>query len=170
MATRKRRSQAASGGDKSQGRKVGLLAKEWAVRLIVEWPEGNLKDRGNILGELTDSEPGYDSHDLEELPPFGTFLTIVFPHDDWGERAGDYASDYRALKKNKHESDTWQFEVRSDQPGREITLSWEMHGDYPEFPTLIDLESGEIVDIDPSVPGSYTFVMGATTHRFEWQY
>jgi hypothetical protein len=162
---------AANGGDKGQGRKVGLMAKEWAVRLTAEWPDGNLKDPGNILGELIDSESGYDSHDLEELSPFSSpYLTIVFPHADWGERAGSYASDYRGLKQNKHEGDTWQFEVRTDQPGREVTLTWGMHGDYPEMLTLIDLESGEIVDIDPSVPGSYTFVMDATVHRFEWSY
>ena len=31
--------------------------------------------------------------DLPEMAPFSTpYLTIVFPHDDWGDRAGDYAS------------------------------------------------------------------------------
>jgi VCBS repeat-containing protein len=69
-----------------QRRKARLEAKEWYVRLIAEWPAGNLKDRNNVLGELVDSDPGFDVHDLKELPPFSTqFLTVVFPHDDWGE-------------------------------------------------------------------------------------
>jgi hypothetical protein len=159
-------------GNAGQERRTArLAAKEWYVRLIADWPEGNLKDRGNVLGELADSVPGYDLHDLEELSPFSApYLTIVFPHDDWGERAGSYASDYRALKKNKNEGDSWRFEVRSDQPGREITLRWAMQGDYPEAPTLIDLESGETVAVDPTVPDSYTFVMDAATHRFAWTY
>jgi hypothetical protein len=152
-------------------RKARLEAKEWYVRLIAEWPAGNLKDRNNVLGELVDSDPGFDVHDLKELSPFSTpFLTVVFPHDDWGERAGNYASDYRPLKKNKNVGDSWQFEVRTDQPGREITLRWAMQGSYPKAPLLINLDTGEVVDIDPAVPGSYTFVMDAATQRFEWMY
>ncbi|MHC4065738.1 MAG: Ig-like domain-containing protein, partial [Planctomycetota bacterium] len=172
---------AASGGEKGapdkgdnpghERRQARLEASEWYVRLIAEWPEGNLKDRNNVLGELLDSEPGHDLHDLKELPPFSIpYLTVVFPHDDWGDYAGNYASDYRALKKNKNEGDSWQFEVRSDQPGRLITLSWAMAGDYPAAPLLINLDSGEMVEIDPTVPGSYSFVMDAATQRFEWMY
>ena len=66
--------------------------------------------------------------------------------------------------------DSWQFEVRTDQPGREITLRWVPKGDYPNVPLLINLDTGEGVEIDPGVPGSYTFVMDATTQRFEWIY
>ena len=152
-------------------RKARLQAKEWYVRLIAEWSAGNLKDRSSILGELVDSGPGFDVHDLKELSPFSIhFLTIVFPHDDWGENAGNYASDFRPLKKNKNVGDSWQFEVRTDQPGREITLRWVMQGSYPKAPLLINLDTGEVVDIDPAVPGSYTFVMSAASQRFEWMY
>jgi hypothetical protein len=154
-----------------QRREARLQGKEWYVRLIAEWPEGGLKDRGNVLGQLSDSELGFDAHDLEELSPFSTpYLTIVFPHDDWGEKSGNYTSDYHPLIKGKSHGDLWQFEVRTDEPGREITLRWLMQGAFPQEPLLINVETGETVDVDPAVPGSYTFVMDATTQRFEWMY
>ncbi|MHC5112595.1 MAG: cadherin-like domain-containing protein, partial [Planctomycetota bacterium] len=154
-----------------QRREARLQGKEWYVRLIAEWPAGKLMDRNNVLGELVDANPGFDVHDLRELPPFSSqFLTVVFPHDDWGENVGNYASDYRPLKKNKNVGDSWQFEVLIDQPAREITLSWVMQGDIPRAPLLINLDTGEVVDMQQSDPGSYTFVMDATTQRFEWTY
>jgi VCBS repeat-containing protein len=154
-----------------QRREARLQGREWYVRLIAEWPEGGLKDRGNVLGQLADSELGFDAHDLQEMSPFSTpYLTIVFPHDDWGEKSGNYASDYHPLSKGKSRGDAWQFEVRTDQPGREITLRWVMQGEYPQEPLLINVETGETVAVDPAVPGSYTFVMDGTTQRFEWMY
>jgi hypothetical protein len=45
-----------------------------------------------------------------------------------------------------------------------------MQGDIPKAPLLINLDTGEVVEIDPAVPGSYTFVMDAATQRFEWIY
>ena len=34
----------------------------------------------------------------------------------------------------------------------------------------IGLESGETVEVDPTVPGGYTFVLDAAGRRFEWAY
>jgi hypothetical protein len=32
------------------------------------------------------------------------------------------------------------------------------------------VDTGEMVEIDVTVPGSYTFIMSTASARFEWQY
>ncbi|MEZ5583100.1 MAG: hypothetical protein R3F37_10370 [Candidatus Competibacteraceae bacterium] len=69
-----------------------------------------------MLGRLNDSLDDYDTHDLEELPPtFSPYLTLVFPHDDWGDRSDDYTTDYRAFALDPEAVTDWEFEIRSDQ-------------------------------------------------------
>lgn len=139
-------------------------ATPWVVRLIVE--SETLRDAGNLLGQLADSLQGFDSHDLPELAPFGdTFLTLVFPHGDWGAQAGDYTTDFHALGA---ETDEWQMEVRSSEIGKEITLRWE--GWPPKHSRarawLIDGEAGKVVAVEPG--GSYTFLMTSGRRSLRW--
>ena len=59
------------------------------MRVIVE--SGDFRDAGNVLGQLPDSLDGPDGHDLEELAPFGSsYLTVIFPHEEWGGDAWGY--------------------------------------------------------------------------------
>ena len=127
-----------------------------------------MQDRNNVFGQLSDSKKGYDEHDLKELPPFGErYLTIVFPHPEWGDRANDYASDFHPLKKSNN-NDKWIFEVRTDDPDRELTLTWTGPNEVLNNSWLIDESSGETVEV---IPGAgYTFVMNATSRRFRWEF
>jgi hypothetical protein len=128
---------------------------EWYVRLIAEVPAEGLKDRGNVLGQLKDSKPGFDSHDLPELAPsFTPYLTVVFP--------GEYASDFHPVKAG---ADSWKFVVRTDNPGRKVKLSWEVNGKAPANMSLKDLKTGKVIQ---RKAGSYTFVMGSTERAFTW--
>jgi len=98
--------------------------QEWYLRLIAEEPLQRLKDKGNVLGHLNDSNNSKDSHDLLELAPFGSrYLTIVFPHPEWGENAGNYTSDYH--HPDAYNADEWLFEVRTSAVNSDITLRWE---------------------------------------------
>lgn len=139
-------------------------AEEWGLRLIVE--ADDLVDPGNLLGCLSDSVDGSDQHDLKELSPFDTskFLTIVFPHSDWGAYAGDYTSDYRAVTKRGNSE--WSFEVRSDRP-RTITLSWAGPDDILQHSKLKDDESNKTFNPNPN--NTYTVVMTKPVHRFRWR-
>ena len=136
---------------------------EWYVSLTAT--AGDLKDSGNVLGQLRDSRYGYDLHDLKELSPFATpYLTIVFPHPDWGDHAGDYGSDFRGTNKRKNK---WTFEVRSDDPNREITLSWSSLADMSGM-SLLDTATGMKVAAQHA-DQQYTFNMdGETVRSFEW--
>ena len=141
-------------------------AGEWSIRLTVS--AGQLSDPGNLLGRLSSSDDGYDVHDLDELPAdLEPYLTLVFPHPEWGEQAGDYTSDFRALSSKRRGVTDWDFEVRSDQP-REITLTWEiLNQDLRNKSRLIDLENKLMRR--PKKIEQYTVQMTGTSHRFTWR-
>lgn len=139
---------------------------EWNIRLTVS-AEG-LTDPGNLIGRLNDSRDGHDAHDLDERPAdFNPHLTLVFPHHDWGDHAGDYTTDYRALERNPTGVTDWDFEIRSDQL-RTITLTWDIDNqDIRNHSRLIDVENN--VTIKPKKVNHYTIPMMGTTHRFTWR-
>ena len=140
--------------------------RDWYVRLVAS--AGPLQDKNSVLGQLSDSQSGYDTHDLEELAPFASpYLTIVFPHPDWGEQAGDYSTDFHGHDKKR---DSWLFEVRSDDPNREITLSWSGTGDLRRM-QLKDPANDTVIKVMDRKNGlnTYTFSMGGENARqFEW--
>jgi hypothetical protein len=140
---------------------------EWYIRLIVEQPVERLIDRNSVFGQLSDSIDGFDSHDLPELPPFGdTWLTLCFPHPEWNQDAEAFASDFHDLPAKNGEGDRWTFEVRSNDPGRVLNLSWQGPLDIMEKSTLIDVETGTEVT---GTFGSYEFSMNGETRTFEWK-
>ncbi len=100
------------------------MQSEWYARVIAEIPSENMKDEGNVLGQLKDSSNDYDSHDLFEMAPFGgRYLTIVFPHPEWEDRSGTYTSDYHSMNTNTN--DEWVFQVRTNAINSDVTLRWE---------------------------------------------
>lgn len=112
---------AAPGNAPDHGKRPTLAG--WYVRLSVATPDQSMKDPGNVLGQLPDSVDGYDSHDLPEIPPMSArYLTIVFPQSSWGEHNDKYASDYRDIDYTR--PDQWVFEVRTDNPRRDLVLNW----------------------------------------------
>lgn len=141
--------------------------KEWYVRLIAESVAENLKDDGNVLGQLQDSSSDYDEHDLSEPAPFEPYLTIVFKQDDWGDNAGDYTSDFHPVSRNNRKDD-WSFVVLSDDHQREVTLSWQGPENALKDSLLIDMDNGEV--IQPDKRGSYTFHMNGERRNFAWEY
>jgi hypothetical protein len=153
---------------------------EWYLRLIVQSQSGDLRDSNNVLGQLFDSLDGYDSHDLRELDPFASpYLTIVFPHDDWVGHEDNYTSDYHAVKL--HETDQWEFQVKSDDPWLDVYLHWEnarvlvqdaSGEELMEKMFLEDVDAGVLIKIvgnDGISVKSYPFNMdGMTARTFRW--
>jgi trimeric autotransporter adhesin len=136
----------------------------WYVRVVAEG--GGLTDRGNVLGQLSTAADGLDAHDLPELPPFSSpYLTVVFPHPEWGGALPQYASDYRKLVKGN--VGTWDFEVRSDDPSRAVTLSFDGPGYILKKATLTDLATGQRIALQKTK--SYSFTLTATTRAFRFE-
>jgi len=136
-------------GAYSMEKNPGLASDEWYVRLIVEAPGESLADSGNVLGQLRGSRMGRDSRDLQEMgqvalsgPGGIALLNLVFPHPEWKNQAGDYASDYHA-PTGKY-VDHWEFLVRSDDPERKLTLRWDATAPSPLLRgSLQDLDTGK---------------------------
>jgi len=141
--------------------------EEWYVRLIIEAPAEQLKDDGNVLGQLYDSEFDFDEHDLLEPSPASPYLTILFPHDAWVGNTADYTSDFHPVTAKKF-LDQWNFDVLSDDPAREVTLKWTGPARILGMSWLIDQESGEV--IEPDSRDSYTFIMNGRQRHFTWEY
>src|SRR6186713_1545621 len=112
---------------KAEGRKNGPL--EWYVKTTVELTDPGsgllIRDtRSGIFGQLAASNPGWDPHDI---PAFGATQSskaaVVFIHgDDWGDRAGEYLSDYHSAGTRQ---DAWEFTVHSALAPGQVTLRWE---------------------------------------------
>jgi hypothetical protein len=146
---------------------------EWWLRLTVQ--SGELVDAGNLLGQLRDAAQGFDRHDLRELEPFAEdYLTVVFPHPRWGEHADDYTTDFHPSAPTTR-ADLWRFEVRSGEPGREVTLSWNGPTEVLLRCRLLDLGDPEVGRSRPAVAAvtvtpdcTYTFVMEGTRRQLAW--
>ena len=150
--------------------------RAWHVRLIVEEPTLGLRDRNNVLGQLADGAVGYDEHDLPELAPFGSpFLTVVFPHPDWGPRAGDYASDYRPDRDpgapGRPAAD-WRFELRADRAGYPARLRWEGPPDVLSRSELLDEDTGARYPADDpaALRDGAPATLTTPTRRFIWRF
>lgn len=148
---------------------LNSAANDWYVRLVAENTVERLVDRGSVLGQAADASAEFDIHDLPELAPFSEpFLTVVFRKDEWGDKSGDYNSDIRSLEDT---DSVWTFLVKSDDPAREVVLSWESNHRLDRM-RLIDLSTGATVyPILAGRPMTYRFNMdGQNEREFLWKY
>ncbi|MCP3961843.1 MAG: hypothetical protein GY719_28710 [bacterium] len=158
-------SSSCAAGTRSASAERQSLRGGWFVRLAAE--VGDLSDDSAVFGQLASSAFGYDTHDLPKLAPFGNrYLTVVFPHPDWGDRAGDYATDFHGGADILGQADAWTFEIQASSPGQKVTLSWEGPRWMRKRARLIDVETGQQVEPDGN---SYTFLMPGTRHSFTWR-
>jgi len=142
---------------------------DWYIRLKVNNLVTGWKDRGALLGQLSDAKTGFDAHDVAKMAPFSTpYLTLVFPHPEWGSNAGDYASDFHPVDLNAH---SWSFEVRANPVGSKVFLSWEGSPELLKRSQLIEVATGKIIlPTDPlwTMKG-YPITLNATVQRYTWQ-
>ena len=160
--------------EKREARKERLArGEDWYVRLSVSDDSRQLKDSGNVLGQLADAELGYDSADLAERPPFSKpYLTLVFPHRDWQEEAGDYASDFHPPARR----DNWAFEIRTDDISSPVELCWEGDETVIERSVLQDVDGRKRYPLNKSnrrtssADNCVLLALSSKLHRFEWSY
>lgn len=147
------------------------MSSKWDVSLkllnqATSWKSGTVK-----LGQMELAQPGYDIHDVSKLPPFGTpYLSLVFPHPDWGPKAGDYATDYRPAVIRQRQD--WSFEVRADPLGGVVFLSWEGDAKILKRSRLIDVQTGKT--IQPAAgkwtKKGYPIKLKKAVQRYVWRY
>ena len=154
--------------------------REWHVRLKLDQPATGFKDHTNTLGQRLSAQDGYDPADLVEMAPFAKpFLTLVFPHPEWGERKGDYASDFRAAQRYNPRgmplpglpAGEWIFEIRADEPGGEVVLSWDGPPQILARSRLSDPTTGLTLNPrDPAYEQGYRLTLTSATHRLVWRF
>lgn len=76
-----------------------------------------------VLGYLADSSDAYDRHDIQPYRSVAADkVGIAFVQNDWGERSGEYLSDFRG--KNPM-STSWMMTVTTQVAGAKVTVSWD---------------------------------------------
>ncbi len=147
--------------------------KAWFVRLIATMPDNGFEDRNCVFGQLPDSVFGYDDHDLRNLaPPFSPYMRVVFPHPEWGNRAGDYSSDFRSIRDNRKGHNEWTFEIRTDVSliGHKVMLRWEGDPEILKKSILVDATGRRIEVSDPSYQNELEVFMADKVQRLTWKY
>jgi len=144
--------------------------REWYVLLKVDNPTTGWKTHNSVLGQLLTAKEDYDPADLVAMAPFATpYLTLVFPHPEWGDRKGDYASDFRPASGLKPSG--WNFELRAEPVGSQVILSWEGNPDVLKRSRLIDRDTGATIEPnDRRYAKGYPVTLTGKVRRFAWYY
>ncbi len=151
--------------------------REWNVQLFAEDVSRNLQNDDAFLGQLDDAKVGYDEYDLPvppvELgpPEATTTLNVVFPHPDWGTRAGDYVTDYRPTNRGAPAA-SWRFEIRTDTAGGVVQLRWNGPAAVLKRSVLLDEDLGTRYSASDAqyAQDGITVVMHQSVRHFTWRY
>ena len=126
-------------------------------------------DHGGLIGELNDARVGFDRHDVKVLPPVAeSYLTLVFPHPQWGTNAGDYSSDFHSLS---HKAQSWRFKIRAQPMGSKVFLSWEGDPALLRRSRLLEVDTGKVIlPNDPRwVAKGYPITLNKAERAYIWQ-
>jgi hypothetical protein len=152
-----------------------LKPGEWYVRLILQTDSTasnteNLEDSYNLLGQLKNTAIGYDNRDLPEMGQTwaGTYLSVIFYRPQWGIDKQAFNTDFHPIVPNT--ADEWTFEVRSDDPARDLTLGWQ--GNQTNFTNMVLVDVEENVAVPAEINGvkqDYRFRMNGVVRQFSWR-
>ena len=117
---------------------------EWSLQIFAKADKG--KDFYNFIGVSKSASPGYDHHDLTEPPIISGGITLYFPHFKWGDKAGNYATDFRPLRPRKK---VFQFVVESPK-NTEVEIGWPNIDEVPDYLkfTLVDLKTNGTIPMN----------------------
>lgn len=113
-------------------------------------------DHDNIAGVKQGARTEYDDSDMREAPPIGKFVEFYIDNTDWESHPGKYSTD---IRPEGEEGYVWRFVAHTNLvgPGKQITLSYEIHRELPEEWKLylFDLTSGRAINLS-DVPSTET--------------
>jgi len=150
--------------DRSAVERKAAPAEAWAVYLKVS--AGPYIDPVSTLGQRASASIDYDRNDLRELPPDrAPYMTMVFPHPDWGDRAGDYGSDYHSVDDVKRSE--WHFVVKTSEKLSDLKLSWQAPEHILKYSQLVDEDTGETINLK-KLQSYNTEWYGLKERHFKW--
>lgn len=90
-------------------------AFDWQIGIAARVQQA--RDTHNTAAVASSAHVGWDDLDRFEPPPIGQYVSLSFPHADWGAYRGAYRRDVRPPTTSLQ---TWTFEVRSNIGGMGI--------------------------------------------------
>ncbi len=126
---------------------------------------GDLKDSYNFIGLSNKAKDSYDSEDVEEAPPISPYISLSFPHSDWGKDNACYTQDIRKTQdkeKSQPEKIIWDMQIKTDQTDKTITLEWKNAKAIPEeyFLYLTDEDESTLANMREKNAYSFTSSTG----------
>jgi len=143
--------------------RAASTGESWSLRLQAK--AGEAVDMYNFAGIDSRANEGYDLLDVEEPPMLDNYVQLSFVKRDSSRSAARYASDYRpSLGTGK----TWDFDVKTDMPNKEVQISWPDIASVPKNCRLVleDLDSGSRVYMRTRSSYKYNSGPNAGVRRF----
>ncbi len=126
---------------------------DWRLRIGVK--SDTARDSYNFLGVSKEASLYFDSKDILEPPPSPSGLCLYFPHQDWPDHQGRYATDFRPPVLDVECFDV----VVEAESGPEFTLFWSLEKVPPMYAVTL-MVSGKDVTIDMRETTEYVFDTG----------
>ena len=82
---------------------------DWSVRISAQAQQ--YKDIDNVAAVAAEASTSWDVLDRPEPPVIGEYISVYFPHPDWGAPTSVFSIDTRP---EPYESETWVFEVKTN--------------------------------------------------------
>ncbi len=121
------------------------------------------------LGQWPGAGPGTEGGNLQALAPFTQpYLTLVFPAIGRRTNPGDYVTDLRPANGF---ANRWNFEVRAEPVGNQVTLRWNAPAQVLAKSRVIDLDTGAVFfPADPAYVNGYVMELTTPSRRLAWEY
>lgn len=137
---------------------VGLLSwariNDWRLRIGVK--SETARDSYNFLGVSDEASLYFDPKDILEPPPSPSGLCLYFPHQDWPDQPGRYATDFRPPVLDVETFDI----VVEAEGGSELTLFWSLEKVPPLYAVTLT-EAGKGAAVDMRKTREYVFNVGS---------
>lgn len=97
----------------------------WSLRIEARCQDAS--DKGNYAGVAVSAANDWDKRDFRQPPPIGEYVSVYFPHGDWGLNSGKFDGDFRSTGRDGH---VWRLEARSNVID-EVTLRFDGVAEVP---------------------------------------
>lgn len=125
----------------------------WSVGLRAR--AGRSCDDYNIIGAHRAAAVEWDDSDHPEPPPvIGKYISLYFPHNDWGKYPGDYTTDVRPRFQD---GQIWHFAVETNVADSEARISFEGVESVPDEFEIVLLDNDLNISQDLRENSDYRF-------------
>ncbi|MCX5884802.1 MAG: hypothetical protein NT096_02640 [Proteobacteria bacterium] len=132
---------------------LAVNKSEFVIKLMAQGKK--TRDTYNYLGISSVSSSEYDERDILEPPQLSNKqVSLYFPHEDWKDRPGIYATDFRPPSAI---DEPFTFIVAGGEKGEKVTLTWSGVNEVPAGykVVLLHVKKGKVIDMKKVSTYSY---------------